>query len=138
MFGEPLEEPAEPVCEIGFDPESLGQLRDFVTVFAEPVLGGYGAEHVVLVVSELATNSIVYGGGRGVLRLWREGAAVVCETRDRGQITDPLVGRRRPAPPVSGKAGLWIANQLADLLQIRSSPGFGTVVRARFAGASWS
>lgn len=137
MFGEPLEEPGGPVCEIGFDQGSLGELRDFVAAFVEPVLGGYGSEHVVLVVSELATNSIVHGGGAGVLRLWREGAAVVCETRDRGQITDPLVGRRRPSLSMPGKAGLWIANQLSDLLQIRSSPGFGTVIRARFAGAAW-
>lgn len=136
MFGEPLEEPAVPVVEVGFDPGSLGQLRDFVAAFAEPVLGGDGAEYVVLVVSELATNSIVYGGGAGVLRLWQDGAAVVCETRDRGQITDPLVGRRRPSLSLRGKAGLWIANQLSDLLQIRSSAESGTVVRARFAGAA--
>ncbi len=138
MFGQPLEEPAAPVCEVGYDPGSLAELRDFVAAFAEPVLGGHGAEHVVLVVSELATNSIVYGGGAGVLRLWRDGAAVVCETHDRGQITDPLVGRRRPTLSMRGKAGLWIANQLSDLLQIRSSPLSGTIVRARFAGASWS
>lgn len=138
MFGASLEEPAGPVLEVGYDPGSLTELRDFVAAFVEPVLGGHGAEHVVLVVSELATNSIVYGGGAGILRLWREGAAVVAETRDRGQITDPLVGRRRPTLSVRGKAGLWIANQLSDLLQIRSSPGFGTVVRAHFAGASWA
>ena len=138
MFGASLEEPAGPVLEVGYDPGSLTELRDFVAAFVEPVLGGYGAEHVVLVVSELATNSIVYGGGAGILRLWREGAAVVAETRDRGQITDPLVGRRRPTLSVRGKAGLWIANQLSDLLQLRSSPGFGTVVRAHFAVASWA
>lgn len=49
-----------------------------------------------LVVSELATNSVRHGGGSGILRLWREGPYAVCEVRDRGVITDPLVGLRRP------------------------------------------
>ena len=38
-----------------------------VEAFAAPVLGPDGAEHVVLVVNELATNSIKYGGGAGDL-----------------------------------------------------------------------
>lgn len=135
MAEEPLEEPSGPVCVLGFDLASLGELRDRVAQFAEPVVGRRGAANAVLVVSELAANSIKYGGGAGILRLWRDVAALVCEVRDDGVITDPLVGRRRPSVLVGGKAGLWIANQLCDLLQIRSAPGRGTVVRARLGGA---
>jgi anti-sigma regulatory factor (Ser/Thr protein kinase) len=138
MLSDPLEDPAGTVHEIVFDVDGLTELRKKVGAFAEAVLGYDGAEHVVLVVNELATNSIVYGGGAGTLRMWREDAAVVCETRDRGVITDPLVGRRRPCSAVRGKAGLWIANQLSDLLQIRSAPGTGTVVRAHLGGGGWT
>ena len=91
--------------------------------------GQAGADNAVLVVSELAANSIKYGGGAGILRLWRDVAALVCEVRDNGVITDPLAGRRRPSVLVGGKAGLWIANQVCDLLQIRSAPGRGSCVR---------
>ena len=41
--------------------------------------------------------------------------------------TEPLVGRERPAGPAGGY-GLWLANQLCDLVQVRSFPA-GSVVR---------
>ena len=130
-FDEPLEEPPGPVWEICFDLASLGELRDRVAEFADPAVDKQGTDNAVLVVSELAANSIKYGGGAGILRLWRDGLSLVCEVRDDGVITDPLAGRRRPSVLVGGKAGLWIANQVCDLLQIRSAPGRGTTVRAR-------
>jgi len=132
---EPLEEPPGRIHEIGFEMGSLGDLRDWVEKFAEPVLGRQRTADAVLVVSELAANSIKYGGGAGILRLWRDGRALVCEVRDEGVITDPLIGRRRPIITVRGKAGLWIVNQVCDLVQIRSAPERGTVVRARLADA---
>lgn len=134
VFDEPLEEPTGPVWELVFDLASLKELRDHVAEFAEPVVSAQDVDNAVLVVSELAANSIKYGGGAGVLRLWRDVASLVCEVRDNGVITDPLAGRRRPTG-LGGKAGLWIANQVCDLLQIRSAPGLGTVVRARLGDA---
>jgi hypothetical protein len=46
----------------------------------------------------------------------------------RGPGRDPLTDRRRPAPNQDGGRGLWLANQLCDLVQIRSFPS-GTTVR---------
>jgi anti-sigma regulatory factor (Ser/Thr protein kinase) len=83
---------------------------------------------LVLAGDELATNSIRYGGGGGVMRIWREGEQIHCEVRDKGQITDPMAGRVRPTPDQIGGRGLWLANQLCDLVQIRSGPE-GSVVR---------
>jgi anti-sigma regulatory factor (Ser/Thr protein kinase) len=83
---------------------------------------------LVLAVSEAATNSLCHGGGRGVLRMWREARSVVCEVRDAGRIEDPLVGRHRPGPEQVGGWGVWTAHQVSDLLQVRSGPD-GTVVR---------
>ncbi len=47
---------------------------------------------------------------------------------DRGWISEPLVGRRPPALERQSGRGLWLANQLCDLVQLRSTPD-GTTVR---------
>lgn len=90
------------------------------------------AADLLLAVSEVAANSVRHGGGCGVLHWWRQsdaGAeAVVCEVSDVGHIGDPLVGRRTPSEQDEGGRGVWMVNQLCDLVQVRSCPD-GTVVR---------
>ena len=98
-------------------------------------LGRERAHDLVLAVNELAGNSTRHGSGRGVLRVWRDDEMLVCEIRDRGRITDPLVGRRRPEPESEGGWGLWIVNQVCDLVQLRSGSD-GTVVRAHMRTAA--
>jgi anti-sigma regulatory factor (Ser/Thr protein kinase) len=85
-------------------------------------------EDLVLAVDELATNSVVHGGGRGELQMWPTRDGILCEVRDGGHICDPLVGARPPRPGQLDGRGLWIAGQLCDRLEIASSPG-RTVVR---------
>jgi anti-sigma regulatory factor (Ser/Thr protein kinase) len=92
------------------------------------------SEDLVLAASEIVTNSVRHGGGEGTLLAWIDGDSVVCEISDRGHITDPLVGRRRPPADEEGGRGLWLAHQLCDLVQVRSDPE-GTVVRLRMAGS---
>jgi anti-sigma regulatory factor (Ser/Thr protein kinase) len=107
----------------------LGALRKLISAHAEDAgLRPDTTDELVLAVNEIATNSVQYGGGGGTLRVWREPDAVVCEVRDRGFIRDPLVGRMAPPIEQYGGRGLWIVNQLCDLVQIRSAPS-GTVVR---------
>ncbi len=83
---------------------------------------------LALAVHEVAVNSIQHGSGRGVLRIWREAGALVCEIRDSGRITDPLIGRSMPAWDDESGRGLWMANQLCDLVQVRSGAD-GTTIR---------
>jgi anti-sigma regulatory factor (Ser/Thr protein kinase) len=83
---------------------------------------------VALAVAEAADNSIRHGGGRGTFRSWQDGGALSFEVRDRGHITDLLVGRRLPPSSRGSGRGLWLVHQLSDLAQVRSSPD-GTVVR---------
>ena len=85
-------------------------------------------DDLVLAVHEVAVNSVRYGTGGGELRIWQEDRALVCEVRDRGRIADPMTGRRRPGDDVVRGRGLWMANQLCDLVQVRSGPT-GTTVR---------
>lgn len=107
----------------------LGAIRKLVAArAAEAGLRGEVSDDLVLAINELVTNSVQYGGGGGTLRIWHERDAFVCEVRDRGFIRDPLVGRLAPPVDQHGGRGLWLVNQLCDLVQIRSAPS-GTVVR---------
>ena len=58
----------------------------------------------------------------------------MCEVRDTGLIAEPLVGRHRPEDGTVGGHGLWLVNQLCDLVQVRSSPT-GSVVRVHMRRA---
>jgi anti-sigma regulatory factor (Ser/Thr protein kinase) len=123
--------PARPAgaLELAFDGDHLAGSRQVVARHAADAgLSSLRAYDLVLAVNEILTNSIRHGGGGGTLRIWREGGRLVCEVEDRGRIRDPLVDRRRPDPEQSSGRGLWMANQLCDLVQLRS-PATGTVVR---------
>lgn len=128
-FADPLP-PAPPSArELRFDGASLAALRGFVYERADEAgLGTAQGHDLALAVNELATNSVRHGGGDGVVRAWEEDGTFVCEVEDRGRIGDPLVGRKRPAADQKGGRGLWIANQLCDLVQVRSFAE-GTIVR---------
>jgi anti-sigma regulatory factor (Ser/Thr protein kinase) len=85
-------------------------------------------DDLVLAAHELVCNSVRHGGGVGTIRVWHDGHAVVCEVEDNGHIGHPLVGRQLPADDNVGGRGLWMANQLCDLVQIRTFSD-GSVVR---------
>jgi len=115
--------------ELAFTAGDLGAVRRAVQArCVTEELSAAQAADLVLCADEIATNSLLHGGGRGVLRLWREPGAVVVEISDAGNIADPLVGRQTPPPDRLGGRGLWLANQLCDLVQVRSGAS-GTVVR---------
>lgn len=128
-FDAPLPPPPAPVEVLAFDRHAVGSVRRIVGRRAEDAgLAPERAGDLVLAVDEIAVNSVRHGGGNGVLRLWQEGDRLLCEVKDRGHIADPLAGRR---PPIAGQLGGWgmfIANQLCDLVQLRTGEQ-GTAVR---------
>lgn len=127
----PLPEPGRPAVNLSFGKADLAIVRHLVTQCARSAgLDTRRNEDLVLSVCEVATNSIQHGGGEGALKIWDENDELVCAVNDGGQIGDPLVGRRRPSPDQANGRGLWIANQLCDLVQVRSG-GAGTEVRLR-------
>jgi len=129
MFGHALPDPpvtAEPVM---FGRRTVRHVRRHVLGQALAAdLDPERAADLVLAVWELVKNSIQHGGGRSDLRIWREPGALVCEVSDRGHITDPLAGRRTPGVAALGQRGIWLANQLCDLVQLRGTQR-GTTVR---------
>jgi anti-sigma regulatory factor (Ser/Thr protein kinase) len=85
---------------------------------------------LVAAVGELTANSVRHGGGGGMLGVWQEDGTVFAEVEDSGTIEEPLTGRVRPVLTQEGGRGVWMANQLCDLVQIRSGRE-GTTVRLR-------
>jgi anti-sigma regulatory factor (Ser/Thr protein kinase) len=129
--GDPLPEPAGDVLELAFTLDDLSRIRALVGARArEAGLDGPRATDLVLAVNELATNSVRHAGGGGLLRVWEEDGATVCEVRDDGRIRDPLAGRVRPVDDRPGGRGLWMVNHLCDFVQLRRVPA-GSLVRVR-------
>ncbi|GGZ73822.1 anti-sigma factor RsbA family regulatory protein [Streptomyces echinoruber] len=131
-YNEPL--PVVPhALTFPFDAALLSRARHVATgEGARLGLTGIRLEDLALVTAELTTNSVVHGGGSGVLRVWAEDGHVLCEVRDRGRITDPLAGRR-PAPREQrGGRGLLLVNLVADLVRVHTGAD-GTTVRCWFA-----
>lgn len=127
---EPFSDPSGPYGEMAYTINELTALRQLVMDWAASCgLSADRARDLLLAVTEVASNSIRHGGGRGLLRVWAADGALVCEFRDAGVIQDPLVGRVRPAADQIGGCGLWFVHQLCDLVQMRSGRGEGTRVR---------
>lgn len=114
-----------------FGRRELARTRELIACEADDArLSAARSTDLVAAVNELAANSILHGGGSGKLRVWRESDALVVEVRDKGRIEEPLAGLLQPAPTQEGGRGLWMVNQLCDLVQIRSGPE-GTSARLR-------
>ena len=90
------------------------------------------ANDLVLAVSEVAANTLRHTRSPGILAIWHDEDEVVCEVRDEGTITDPLVGRRKPPPGASGGHGLWLVRQVCDLVELTSDAS-GTTIRMHMA-----
>lgn len=128
-FSAPLPEPPPDAEELAYDGRTMDVVRGLIMRRAvDAELGVRATQDLVLAVDEMATNSVRHGGGRGVLRIWQGPDALICEVSDRGRIREPLVGRVRPSIGQVGGFGVWLANQVCDLVQIRSAPS-GTVIR---------
>lgn len=128
-YNAPLPAPAEPAAALDYQVDTLSDVRRFVADHA--TAAGLAADRVAdlqIAVSELATNSVAHGGGRGVLHVWRTVAHLVCELRDHGWLTDPMAGRVNPAADGVGGRGLVIVHALCDLVRLHTSPD-GTTVR---------
>ena len=132
----PLSSPPDDAAVLTFRTGGMGEVRRFVADHAARAgLAPLRVAELVLAADEIGTNSLSHGGGVGTVAVWGEPGSMVCEVRDRGCIGDPLAGRRRPSVDRNGGRGLWLANRLCDLVQVRSAEG-GKVVRLRISGAT--
>jgi anti-sigma regulatory factor (Ser/Thr protein kinase) len=112
------------------------EVRRFAADYARPAgLSPDRTGDLVIAVGELAGNTLTHTSGPGTLTMWMADGEIICQIEDTGQITDPLAGTRRPdaADPSRGR-GLWVVDQLCDLVEMRTGPT-GTVIRLHMCPA---
>lgn len=125
-----LTAPCDPFQELSYAHGDLAAIRSKVSQCASDA--GVSPDRLpklAVAVTEIATNSIRHGGGGGTLRTWAQDETFLCEFRDSGYIPDVLAGRSRPEPDQIGGRGLWLAHQLCDLVEVRSTREVGTTIR---------
>jgi anti-sigma regulatory factor (Ser/Thr protein kinase) len=132
-FAGPLSIPPPGAEEMDFDRGALHDMRRLVARGAKSAgLSEARIEDLVAATSEVAANSILHGGGAGKLSIWTEDGRFLVQAEDHGFIDEPLVGRMRPTITQGGGRGVWLANHLCDLVQIRSDSA-GTRVRLQMS-----
>ncbi len=98
----------------------LASIRGFVRAHAEEAaLDADRITDLLIAATEAAANTLLHGGEPGVVRIWHRADELICEIADAGRLDDPLVGRRTPDARAEGGRGLWLINQLCDLVQVR-------------------
>jgi anti-sigma regulatory factor (Ser/Thr protein kinase) len=110
----------------GYEPRAV---RLFVAAQAGRL--GVAPERVpdlVTAVNEVVTNTIKHGAGHGEAAVWLDGDRVICEVTDAGQADAALLGYVPGGMEAEHGHGLWLAGQLADLMEVRAGPA-GTAVR---------
>lgn len=109
--------------------DGLRMVRSFVASWAKRA--GLSATRVcdlVIAIGELTGNTLRHTAGGGTLQIWQTRDEIICQVADTGQIADPLAGHRPPSDGLLGGNGLWLVNQVCDLVQTRTGPA-GTITR---------
>jgi anti-sigma regulatory factor (Ser/Thr protein kinase) len=107
----------------------LRPVRAMVTAAGERAgLAAARVTDLMIAVSEVAANTLRHTRSGGVALAWRADSEVLCQVTDTGLISDPLAGLYRPPPGEPGGQGLWLVNQVCDLVEMRSSAA-GTSIR---------
>jgi anti-sigma regulatory factor (Ser/Thr protein kinase) len=89
---------------------------------------GERAHGMVLAASEVFVNARRHGGGADMLRVGSAAGRFVCEISDHGPgLDDPTVGYIPPGPTATAAAGLWVARQLIERLELLGSDAGLTV-----------
>lgn len=118
---------------LAVDVTGLPGLRTTVAAFA----CGLGMcsdqiDDVVLVLTELATNSIEHAHTTATVLIGHDEQHLICQVKDSGYLTDPLAGRRPEVPGQLRGRGLLLVNALSDLVRVHTTPK-GTTIEVRFA-----
>nr|WP_294694379.1 MEDS domain-containing protein [uncultured Friedmanniella sp.] len=127
LFAAELGAPSTEVRTAHFGDHDVNRLLTYTRLeFYVTGLSASRADDLAYVVQRLALDSLHRGSGGGTVTIWSQPDSVVCEVADDLPVNDPLIGRR--APTGEAHDALWVANQLCDLVQLRSTPA-GAAVR---------
>jgi anti-sigma regulatory factor (Ser/Thr protein kinase) len=128
LFAAELPAPEVPVTSIPFDDDCHGEAATAIQLFA--TCAGIPVQQsakLVSAIDEIATAGL-RDAGDVQIRMWQDDGAMVCEVGDRGLVDDPLIGRASSLRPQSRERGIRLANELCDLVQVRSNAS-GTTIR---------
>jgi len=109
--------------------DDLRPVRSFVASRAK--CAGLTAPRIadlVLAIGEITANTLRHTDGGGTVQVWRTSEELICQVADTGQITDPLARHRARSDELLGGNGLWLVNQVCDLVQARTGQA-GTTTR---------
>jgi hypothetical protein len=127
LFRRPLPAPTGPITTVVFDPDRHRHINQLVR-HAHAV--GVPAAHAVklAVAAHEIAAAAYHDTGDVRIRLWTDRAALLCEITDPGRIADPMIGRTGRSTGTARDRAAGLANELCDLVQIRSTPD-GTTTR---------
>jgi anti-sigma regulatory factor (Ser/Thr protein kinase) len=124
------------VLDQAFDRDSLYALRSAVAAHASAAgLPRQRVYDAVIAAHELAANAVRHGAGHGQLRLWADGRSLYLQVSDDGP------AERDDARPDAAEwqrehaHGLWIIDQIADLVSLDRDPD-GTTVTVTISSPS--
>jgi hypothetical protein len=126
LFAADLSQPPAEVHEAVFTADSAHRMLTYIKL--ELYVAGLPLDQsteLAAATEQLALGSLHRGSPAATIRIWGEPYALICEVSDEIPVTDPLLGR---SVPTDEHEGLWRANQVCDLVQLRSTPE-GTTVR---------
>jgi anti-sigma regulatory factor (Ser/Thr protein kinase) len=120
------------LLEQAFDRDSLYALRSAVAAHAaEAGLPRQRVYDVVTAAHELAANAVRHGPGHGRLRLWADGRSLYCQVSDDGPVKGDAARPDAAEWQREHAHGLWIIDQLADVVSLDREP-VGTTVTVTF------
>jgi anti-sigma regulatory factor (Ser/Thr protein kinase) len=146
----PLPPPPTFAETLRIDTADLYWLRAFIADYGrDAALLDSSMQHLLMSVTEVATNAIRHGTPPVTLRLWTEpgdvmadpsgeepGGMLVCEISDQGHWRpSPSLGLVPPEPTAPGRFGLWAVRLLCSRVQVRTGRT-GTTVRMHMATAA--
>jgi anti-sigma regulatory factor (Ser/Thr protein kinase) len=124
----PLPSPPDAAETLSYE-RDLRPLRALVIAAADRAgLDASRCTDLVIAASEVAANTLRHTRAGGIVRLWHNEHELLCQIEDDGHIRDPLAGYHRPVDGMPGGQGLWLVNQVCDLVEIRTGT-FGTTIR---------
>jgi anti-anti-sigma factor len=119
------------VLDEPFDLHVVGAIRERLSCYAATcAISPFDRYKLVLVATEIMANAVLHGGGRGTIQVERRDDRLLLRVTDHG----PGIPRRhrgeapRPRPGRVGSAGLWLARQICERVDIDTRPGRTTVL----------
>jgi len=129
MFGRELPAPVGPVRNLVVTGNNGPEVAGWTRRWAEG--SGLSSERSGRLAAAMRAISLACANRPGrseILQMWQDGPALICQIHDIGHIQDPMIGRRDDGLETERGKAIRLANELCDLVQVRSGAA-GTTIR---------